>query len=51
MFSAIELMPFPLALAGLVFQISLARMFLVVGGMVLLVTMVAAGQRVVREID
>jgi hypothetical protein len=30
---------------------SLARMFLVVGGMVLLVTMVAAGQRVVREID
>jgi hypothetical protein len=32
-------------------SVSLAGTFLVEGGMVLVVTLVAAGQRVVREID
>jgi hypothetical protein len=51
MFSAIGLMPFSLAIAGVAIKVSLMGMFLVAGGMVLLVTSVAAGQRVVREID
>jgi MFS family permease len=51
MFSAIGLMPFSLAIAGVAIKVSLMGRFLVAGGMVLLVTSVAAGQRVVREID
>jgi len=51
MFSAVGLMPFSLALAGLAIQWSLPGVFLVGGGMVLLVTLLATARRPVREID
>lgn len=51
MFAAIGLMPFSLAVAGLAIKWSLPGMFLVAGGMVLLVTLLAAAHRPVREID
>jgi hypothetical protein len=51
MFSAIGLMPISLAIAGFAIRVSLAGMFLVAGAMVLVVTVLAAGHRPVREID
>jgi MFS family permease len=51
MFSAIGLMPFSLALAGIAIQWSLPGVFLVGGCMVLLVTLLATARRSVREID
>lgn len=50
MFSSLGLMPISLAVAGLAIKASLAGMFVVAGGMVLVVTLAAAGRRVVREI-
>jgi hypothetical protein len=51
MFSSIGLMPFSLAIAGFAIKASLAGMFVVAGSMVLLVTLLAAAHRPVREID
>jgi MFS family permease len=51
MFSSIGLMPLSLAVAGFAIKVSLAGMFVAAGAMVLLVTLVAAGQHAVREID
>lgn len=51
MFSAVGLMPFSLAAAGFAIRWSLEDMFLAAGGLVLLVTLLAAGHRTVREID
>ena len=51
MFAAIGLMPFSLAAAGFAIKWSLPGMFLVAAAMVLLVTMLAAAHRPVREID
>jgi MFS family permease len=51
MFSAVGLMPVSLAIAGIAIRLSLPRMFLVAGCMVLLVTLLAAARRAVREID
>ncbi len=51
MFSAVGLMPVSLALAGVAIRWSLPGTFLVSGCMVLLVTLMAASRRTVREID
>jgi hypothetical protein len=51
MFASIGLMPVSLAVAGFAIKVSLAGMFVAAGALVLLVTLVAAGQRAVREID
>ncbi|HEX5234894.1 MAG TPA: MFS transporter [Silvibacterium sp.] len=51
MFSAFGLLPFSLAIAGISIRWSLPGMFLVAGCMVLLVTLLAAARRTVREID
>ncbi len=51
MFSSMGLMPISLAIAGVAIEASLAGMFVVAGGMVLLVTLLAATHRPVREID
>ena len=51
MFSAVGLMPVSLAIAGIAIGWSLPGMFLVAGCMVLLVTLLAAARRQVREID
>jgi MFS family permease len=51
MFSAVGLMPVSLALAGIAIRWSLTGTFLVGGCMVLLVTLMAASRRTVREID
>ncbi len=51
MFSAVGLMPFSLALAGIAIQWSLSGVFLVGGSLVLLVTLLATARRPVREID
>ena len=51
MFSAVGLMPFSLALAGIAIQWSLPGVFLIGGCMVLLVTLLATARRPVREID
>ncbi len=51
MFSATGLMPFSLAIAGVAIKASLAGMFLVSGLMVLVVTLLAAAHRPVRQID
>jgi hypothetical protein len=45
------LMPISLALAGLLIAVSLKLVFLLAGGLLLLVTMAAATQKTVREID
>jgi MFS family permease len=51
MFCVVGLMPFSLAIAGFAIKASLAGMFIVSGSMVLLVTLLAAAHRPVREID
>jgi Transmembrane secretion effector len=51
MFSAVGLMPLSLGIAGIAIRWSLRGMFLVAGCMVLLVTLLAATQRQVRQID
>jgi MFS family permease len=51
MFSATGLMPFSLAIAGVAIKASLAGMFMVSGAIVLLVTLLAAAHRPVRQID
>jgi MFS family permease len=51
MFSAVGLMPFSLAIAGIAIQWSLPGVFLVGGCLVLLVTLLATARRPVREID
>jgi Transmembrane secretion effector len=51
MFSAVGLMPVSLGIAGIAIRWSLPGMFLVAGCMVLLVTLLAAARRPVREID
>ncbi|HEY2390044.1 MAG TPA: MFS transporter [Candidatus Angelobacter sp.] len=51
MFSAIGLTPFSLAIAGIAMRWSPSGLFLLNGGMVLLVTLLAAIHRPVREID
>lgn len=51
MFSSLGLMPISLAIAGMAIRVSLEGMFVVAGGTVLLVTMLAAMHRTVREID
>ncbi len=51
MFASVGLMPFSLALAGFALKWSLPATFLIAGAMVLLVTLLAASHRPVREID
>lgn len=51
MFSAMGLMPISLAVAGVAIRASLEWMFMVAGGAVLLVTVLAAMHKPVREID
>jgi hypothetical protein len=51
MFAAAGLTPISMALAGIVIKWSLTGMFLIGGSMVLLVTLLAAMHRPVREID
>jgi MFS family permease len=51
MFSAMGLMPISLAIAGVAIRASLEWMFVVAGGAVLLVTLLAAMHKPVREID
>ncbi|MGC1159486.1 MAG: MFS transporter [Acidobacteriaceae bacterium] len=51
MFSSLGLMPISLAIAGVAIRVSLEGMFLVAGATVLVVTLLAAMHRVVREID
>jgi MFS family permease len=51
MFSAMGLMPISLAVAGVAIRASLKWMFVVAGGAVLLVTLLAAMHEPVREID
>jgi MFS family permease len=51
MFSSVGLMPISLAIAGFAIKASLAGMFIVAGSMVLVVTLLAAAHRPVREID
>jgi MFS family permease len=51
MFSSLGLMPISLAVAGVAIQVSLKGMFVVAGATVLLVTLLAAMHRTVREID
>lgn len=51
MFSSVGLMPVSLALAGFAIRINLEGMFVTAGSMVLLVTLVTAWQRPIREID
>jgi hypothetical protein len=51
MFASIGLMPLSLAAAGLALKWSLQGMFAVSGALVLLVTMLAAAHRPVREIE
>jgi MFS family permease len=48
---SVGLMPISLALAGLLIAVSLKLVFLLAGGLLLLVTMAAATQKTVREID
>ena len=51
MFASIGLMPFSLAAAGVAVKWSLQGTFIIAGVMVLLVTLLAAAHRPVREID
>jgi MFS family permease len=51
MFASIGLMPFSLAAAGVAVKWSLPGTFFIAGVMVLLVTLLAAAHRPVREID
>ena len=51
MFASIGLMPFSLAVAGVAVKWSLPGTFFAAGVMVLLVTLLAAAHRTVREID
>jgi MFS family permease len=51
MFASLGLMPISLAIAGVAIRVSLEGMFVVAGATVLLVTLLAAGHRTVREID
>lgn len=51
MFSAYGLLPFSLAIAGFAIRWSLSGMFLIGGAMVILVTVLAAAHRPVRDID
>ena len=51
MFASVGLMPFSLAASGVAMKWSLPGTFLVAGVMVLLVTLLAATHRAVREID
>ncbi len=51
MFASIGLMPFSLAAAGVAMKWSLPGTFIIAGVMVLLVTLLAAAHRPVREID
>lgn len=51
MFAAYGLMPFSLAATGVAVQWNLPRTFIIAGVMVLLVTLLAAASRSVREID
>ena len=51
MFAAAGLTPVSIALAGIVIRWSLPGMFFIGGSMVLLVTLLAALRRPVREID
>jgi MFS family permease len=51
MFSSLGLMPISLAVAGVAIRASLEGMFVVAGGTVLVVTLLAAAHRTVREID
>jgi MFS family permease len=51
MFASVGLMPFSLAAAGVAVKWSLPGTFIIAGAMVLLVTLLAAAHRPVREID
>ena len=51
MFASVGLMPFSLAASGVAMKWSLPGTFLVAGGMVLMVTLLEAMHRAVREID
>jgi hypothetical protein len=51
MFASAGLMPISMAIAGIAIKWSLPGMFLIGGSMVILVTLVAAMYRPVREID
>ena len=51
MFAAVGMMPFSLAAAGVAVKWSVPGTFIVAGGMVLVVTLLAAAHRPVREID
>jgi Transmembrane secretion effector len=51
MFASIGLMPFSLAAAGVALKWNLTGTFIIAGGMVLVVTLIAAAHRPVREID
>ena len=51
MFASVGLMPVSMAIAGIAITWSLPGMFLLGGGMVLLVSLLAAMHRPVREID
>jgi hypothetical protein len=51
MFSSVGLMPFSLAAAGVAVKWSAPGTFIVAGVMVLVVTLLAAAHRPVREID
>ena len=51
MFASVGLMPFSLAAAGFALKWSLRGTFIIAGSMVLLVTLLAAAHRTVREID
>jgi hypothetical protein len=51
MFASIGLMPFSLAAAGVAVKWSLPYTFIIAGVLVLLVTLLAAARRPVREID
>jgi MFS family permease len=51
MFASVGLIPFSLAAAGVAVKWSLPGTFIIAGGMVLLVTLLAAAHRPVREID
>ena len=51
LFASMGLMPFSLAAAGVALKWSVSGTFVIAGGMVLLITLLAAAHRPVREID